>query len=233
MGILKDFRLLVIFSALALGSFAVAAPATEEAPAVPLQFARLDLTDGRKLKEVVIKSYDADAKKILLITAGDKALLLPIDQIPQPLRDQLKEGAPRGGGSTSVVSPSKIITPSTIPGTVLPAPAPVAPPMPVSPAEDPRLQHEAVARNRAQRYYEDEFQVGSGAIIIVKLSLDTDEPEPIPGWTGRYRTTGRANIGFYESKGRSFSRTQTSTFECITEQKPGERIKVVDFSLRS
>jgi len=40
---------------------------------------------------------------------------------------------------------------------------------------------------------------------------------------------GQGYLEFYDSKGGSFSRT-TSSFEVITEQKPGQPLEVVDFT---
>lgn len=45
-------------------------------------------------------------------------------------------------------------------------------------------------------------------------------------------TEGKAFIEYFDRKSRSYQRT-TSTFEILTEQKPGEEIKVVDFTRRS
>ena len=42
----------------------------------------------------------------------------------------------------------------------------------------------------------------------------------------------QAFLEYFDSKGRSYQRA-TSTFEVLTEQKPGEEIKVIDFSRKS
>ena len=67
------------------------------------------------------------------------------------------------------------------------------------------------------------------SVSITALDIDADQPEAIMGWPGRYRTKGKAYLEFYDSRGNSFSRT-TSSFEVITEQKPGQMPKVVDFT---
>jgi hypothetical protein len=56
--------------------------------------------------------------------------------------------------------------------------------------------------------------------------------EAVTGWTGRYRTEGKAYLEFFDSKGWSYSRA-TSRFEVLTEQKPDGALKVVDFLVKS
>jgi hypothetical protein len=100
------------------------------------------------------------------------------------------------------------------------------------PAGASPTQHQFVARTRANRYYRYEHQIGSNSISVTALEFDLGTTLPVPGWPGRCRTEGKAFIEYFDSKGRSYQRT-TSTFEILTEQKPGEEIKVVDFTRRS
>ena len=93
-------------------------------------------------------------------------------------------------------------------------------------------QHQAAAQQRAQTYFQYEFQVGSNSIVVTSLSFELDVPKPVPGWTGRCFTSGKAFIEYFDSKGRSYQRT-TSTFEVTTEQRPGEGLKAIDFSRKS
>src|SRR3954466_5433605 len=62
-----------------------------------LQFPQLALSDGRKLKNVVVKSYDAKSEKLLVIADG-KAMTLPVALLPAPLNETLKH-EPGGGGT--------------------------------------------------------------------------------------------------------------------------------------
>jgi len=90
-------------------------------------------------------------------------------------------------------------------------------------------QHKEAAEARARRYFRYEFRAGSSSIAVTSLHIETTQPEAVDGWPGRYRTLGHAFLEFYDSKGGAFSRS-TFSFEVLTEQKPGEELKVVDFS---
>ncbi len=213
-----------------LAASAIACAADE----VSLQFPQLDLLDGRKLKNVVVKSYDAKAGDVLVV-ADDKALVIPIKQVPAPFADRVKNNAPAAGATTAVVA-APPPPPVSTPLMPTPTPAPV-----VGDTEHPvkgkgkakavagvLAEHKAAAEARATEFYKFELQAGSNAISVNKLTLHLDQPQPVDGWTGRYRTTGRAFYEFYDSVG-SFQRG-TGSFEVVTErQKPGDELKVVDF----
>ncbi|HEX2101284.1 MAG TPA: hypothetical protein VHF69_11495 [Candidatus Synoicihabitans sp.] len=92
-------------------------------------------------------------------------------------------------------------------------------------------QHAAAARDRANRYYRFEPRVGSGSISVTALNIQLDSTTPIPGWTGRYRSQGRADLEYWDSKGRSVQR-RSSTFEVETQEKDGSVI-VADFTRKT
>jgi hypothetical protein len=234
-------RLAVLFiTALSLCGNAHAQPAD-----VPLNFTRLDLTDGRKLKNVVVKSYDAKTQRLLIIADG-KAMMIPLASVPPPFTEQLK-AAPAAGSSVNTVAapPRPMATPAdqyTLQRPVpiqpqviyVPQPAPASRPARVDPmlAQSSLMGHQNAARTRANRYFQYEHQMGSNSIVVTSLSLELSPPVSVPRWTGRFRTDGKAYIQYYDSRGGSFQRT-TSTFEVTTEQKPGEALQVIDFSRKS
>lgn len=200
---------------------------------VQLKFTRLDLTDGRMLKNVVVKSYDASADKFLLLADG-KVTLIPAALVPQPVCDNLKAGAPKSGSTTSSTpKPPVPMGDGTMPkksDQSGQASAPHTTTDNTDAKEATQLErHKQAALARAQTYYGYEYQTGSNAIKITSMNFETDPAEPIPGWPGRYRTTGRAFLQFFDSKGWSYSRA-TDKFEIVTEQKHREPIKVLDFS---
>ena len=254
-------RRTILFLACGVMLAAISQPMNSAEP-VPLRFNQIDLTDGRQLKNVVVKSYDARTER-LLIVADKTAMTIPIALLPPPFNEKLK-AAPAAGGSVSTAlslpkpPPSSTPVPAeaaatavAVPTTPAPevnvpseVPAPVPQPAPRAnsrprrgsdssePAGASPTQHQFVARSRANRYYRYEHQVGSSSISVTSLEFDLGTTLPVPGWSGRYRTEGKAFIEYFDSKGRSYQRT-TSTFEILTEQKPGEEIKVVDFTRRS
>lgn len=198
----------------------------------PLQFDRLDLTDGRKLKKVMVKAYDASSGKLLLVASG-KAMTIPIALVPAPFQEALKSNAPNSGGSTSAVPATAI--PPTGPSNKGGASAPSQPapekPMPVAPVtpEPDFAQIKTTALTRAQNYYRYEYPAGSGSIRVTAISFETDDPEVIVGWAGRYRVQGRTLLEYFDSRGYSYNRT-TDRFEVTLEQKPGKSLQVVDFT---
>jgi hypothetical protein len=255
----NPFPVLLIVVLLAGALRAFAQPADD----VPLKFTRLDLTDGRKLKNVTVRSYDAKSEKLLVVADG-KAMTIPIALVPAPFNEQLK-GAPASGNSVSTIAAP---TPRTIATAAdqyqLSASMPVArrmtkaefdaevprgaaPParvqveriaqprrqrMAPAPVDNGVERHAAAARARATTYFRYEFQIGSNSISVTSLDFELSTPKPVPGWEGRYESQGKAFIEYYDSKGRSVQRS-TSTFEVITEQKPGEDLTVVEFRRKS
>lgn len=207
------------------------APALAWADTSSLQFKRIDLSDGRTLNDVTIKTYDATTGRVLLLADGT-ASMVPLKVFPSPLDKQISATAPRAGSSTATVT-QKAPSPAVAQPT---SPAPNLDRTYADAAESARAEagvraHAQAARMRADRYFRYEYHVGSNAVRIRSLDLDTTPPEPVSGWTGRYRTSGKAYIEFFDSVGWSYSRAN-SAFEVVTEEKSNGHIEVVDFTLR-
>lgn len=207
---------------------------------------RLVLLDGRVLKNVVIRSYDAPSSKVLVL-ADRRALLIPIDLLPPVYADKIR----------SIPSTADLVQTTPIPATrPLPPPAPrsattsaqpavppatpatpaaPAPPAPVNPrAEpvDPLDAHMNAAKAHVLRYYKFEYRSGSNSIAVTDSDIAVEDTEPVTGWSNRYRTRGKVYLEIYDSIGGGSFRRTTGKFEVLTEQKPGELIKVVDFTRR-
>lgn len=218
---------------------------------IPLKFDRIDLSDGRRLINVVVKSYDAKSEKLLVIADG-KAMTFPIALLPAPFNERLK-AAPSSGNSVSTTSTPRpvataadqyssgssavVAAPQVIYVTPSAAQAPVRKKTPkagatAQAASAAIAKHAAAAQTRATNYFRYEFQIGSNSITVTSLNFEFGTPKPVAGWDGRYETQGKAFLEFYDSKGGSFQRT-TSTFEVITEEKPGEEMTVVEFRRKS
>ncbi len=199
--------------------------AKEDKEEAVLEFARLDLADGRKLKKVVVKNYDSEKDRLLLVANG-KAMTISIDLVPEPFRTRLKEHAPSAGSSTSTQPAAKRQR-----RVVVSQSRPVVSPEPSSPAQ-PLLNHKEhrdAAVERADRYYQFEHQAGSATLSLRAVAYETDDPEPIIGWPNRYRVQGRAFLEYYETKNYTTIRS-TDRFEVITEAIPQKSIKVIDFT---
>lgn len=191
-----------------------------------MEFARLDLTDGRKLRKVSVKNYDAEKDRLLLVANG-KAMTISLALVPEPFRTRLKEHAPKAGSSTSSMPAPRQPTAPSAPPT---RPPPVAArPAPTQNTEIQWEKHKSAALERARNFYRYEHKAGSDSIRVTAINFETDDPEAITGWEGRYRVQGRVLLEYFDSKGYSFNRT-TDRFEVITEQKGKGSIKVIDFT---
>ena len=191
-----------------------------------LEFARLDLTDGRKLRKVSVKNYDAEKDRLLLVANG-KAMTISLALVPEPFRTRLKEHAPKAGSSTNSMpaarQPASPATPPTRPPPVVTRPAP---------AKDTaanREKYKSAALERADRYYQFEHQAGSATLSLRAVAYETDDPEPVVGWPNRYRLQGRAFLEYYETKNYTTIRS-TDRFEVLIEDMPEKSIKVIDFT---
>lgn len=204
---------------------------------------RLVLRDGRVLKNVVIRSFDAQSSKVLILSEG-RALLVPVNLLPPVYADKARALKPQADlvqttpipapvESASIPTPeasaSDTASTSAAPGTPpAPAPAPVATVEPVDPVE----AHMAAATAHVRRYYKYEHRIGSNSVAVTDSDIAVEETEPVTGWTGRYRTKGKVYLEIYDSIGGGSFRRAVRRFEVLTEQKPGEPIKVVDFDRR-
>lgn len=217
-----------------------------------LEFVRLDLLDGRKLRNVVVKSYDAKTGKVLLVADG-RALTVPLGLIPPPFCESLRTDAPPSGRSTATVATARTQSPAspptTSPGrhaesttTALPKRVSdsthvymtdiTATPNPIPPPSIEFAAHSSAATERARRYYLTEMPHGSVPSYTLLHHIQLNCPEPIVGWPHRYRNIGTAQVEHFTSGNRSLGRL-LSTFEVITEQKPGESVQVLDFTRKT
>lgn len=227
----------------ALLFLAAVAVALAHAEPVVTPVGRLTLLDGRVLKNVVIRSFDAQSSKVLVLSDG-RAVLIPITLIPPPYADALRAAAAAKPDadlvqSTPVPPPATTPAKPTAPETpaTIPSPAPVSPPSKpaptfaaAAPEVDPVEAHMAVASSHVRRYYKFEYRPASSSIAVTDSDIEVDETEPVTGWTNRYRTTGKVYLEIYDSVGGGSFRRRVTKFEVLTEQKPGERIKVIDFT---
>lgn len=232
-------RLSLLFLSAAL-SGAPIADAAEADGEVPLSFTRLELTDGRKLRNVVVKSYDAKSEKLLVITEG-KAMAIPIALLPPPFNEKLKDAPASGGSVSTLTTPPRAMATAAdqyvmerpvqirhVP--VMPRP-PRSAPLPVEDSGQVFAQHQIAARTWATRHYTFERPVGSNSVRITRLEVQLESTKAVPGWGGRFETQGKVFLEYFDSKGGSFQRT-TSDFEVVTEQKPGESVQVATFRIK-
>ena len=193
-----------------------------------LEFTRLDLTDGRSLRNVVVKSYDETTGK-LFVVADKRAMTIPLSLVPRAFQERIRTGiAHTASSSTPAASAKTKASPGEAKSRSLPSPR-------ESPQQEEAIleaiiaAHRSAALSRAEKYFRYEYQPGSNSIKVTSVDFESTRPRAMPGWPGRYETTGKVYLEFYDSVGGTYSR-RTGTFEAQTEQKPGEDIQVVSFS---
>ena len=206
----------------------------------PARFPSLMLADGRQLSGVEVKSYDAVTDRFLVV-ADRKMVLLAASLVSEPVRERLKIGVPRRDSAIAVVpvKPAPVDKTDKPPADPTPA-GPVtkpAEPAPAAPAVDDaaareaaRLEdHRTAVLERAMKYFRDELPAGTGFVRVNEKSFVIDAAEAVPGWPDRYRSQGRVQVEHSDRTGGR-ARMVTERFEVLTEQKPGEEPRVIDFS---
>jgi hypothetical protein len=211
---------------------------------------RLTLTNGRVLKQVVIRSYDTPSDKVLLLSEG-KALLIPVELLPPVFAEKVKADAARS--TADLVQTSRVRTPEERAAALAElslaadtdnstngetTPATPAPSSPSSPAPDgtfaestnPFKDHREAAMAYVRRYFKFRYPTGHNSTTVTDTDFDIEETKAVTGWTNRYRTVGKAYVEIYDSIGGGSFRRGSAKFEIVTEQKPGEEIKVIDFT---
>jgi hypothetical protein len=84
-----------------------------------------------------------------------------------------------------------------------------------------------VAAAQAKIYftYQDDPHSNIGA--VVKSDLQMDDPEPVPGWAGRYRVSGTAYRQYINNQSSGFGRG-TKDFEILIQTSDRKKPEIVD-----
>ncbi len=188
--------------------------AADPAP-VALRHETLTLTDGRVLHQVTIKSYDARTGKLLLLADG-KALSLPIALVPEPLAAQLKDGAPKAGGTTSSTAERVVYAPVVLPNG--PGGAPKVMAHAVLTAEQKLQGHKDSARLAARNQTLSKYWTGNVRKVEIRR-CEPDEPVAAEGWIDRYKTRVAVTYDCLDAAGVSLSQG-TIRYEITTEFPP-------------
>lgn len=95
----------------------------------------------------------------------------------------------------------------------------------------PVEKHESVALEKARRYFKFEYPLGSGAVHAFNVEIESHGTKEVPGWPGRYRTSGKAYIEYYDRQGRAPYRTARE-FEIVTQEKDDGSIEIEDLTVK-
>jgi len=97
---------------------------------------------------------------------------------------------------------------------------------------DPHLEEVGrFAEERARSYfkYQDDPYSNVGAVVGSDILLEN--PEPVPGWPGRYRVEGTANRQFINNQASGFGRG-SKEFEILIQTEAGRKPKLVEIRIK-
>lgn len=213
-----------------------------------LSFPQLELKSGDVLKDAVIRSYNNETDKVVVLS-GRSVRSLGIAELPEAVVAKLHERLPpltaeqkaelereaaeearaakreaRKESSEKrkdVVEEAREVRSESRKQTV-------------RKVEKDRISEEALlekVRSTAQAYVRRKVDYReSSSSIVLTSDYDMGDPEPVTGWTGRFRVTGRAYTREYNSQGGFI--TGQRDFEVLIQTKEKGSPEVVEFILK-
>lgn len=213
---------------------------------VSLSLPQLTLKNGRVYKPAVIKTYNPVTSRVVFLS-GRQFLTVLAGELPDEILAKLKLRVPVPGPEELKAQPEKAKPqkPTQAGGAQILNGRPEAT-APLTTAELRRLQQEQAdyekryEAEREARLRQGVAQVAQDAVrarylhgdqsgmnrIILTSELTLAEPEPVPGWEGRYRVTGS---GSFRDEGSGDTRRRS--FEVLVQTKAHAWPEVVDISL--
>lgn len=92
-------------------------------------------------------------------------------------------------------------------------------------------RHQAFASERVEDHFRYEYQIGSNAVKVTSAKVSPEETVWVHGWAGRFRTTGKAHVEYFDSQTRTFGRLSRE-FEIVTEENDAGTLKVMSLRVR-
>ena len=215
---------------------------------VSLPYKDLHLKDGTVLAEAAIKSFNSTAETALLL-ANRQLISVPTALLPDEVRARLKELVPN-------LSKDEQAAAKAHEAELYDKAAKRAEHRQEVAEEEARKDREAsrtlnvrlaendaakkdkvleevakVAAKQAKVYfnYQDDPLSNIGAVTGSDLQLD--DPEPVPGWTGRYRVNGTAYRRYINNQGSGFGRG-AKEFEMLIQTSETKQPEMVDLRVK-
>ena len=215
---------------------------------VNLPYKDLRLKNGTVLAEVAVKSFNSTAETVLLLT-NKELTSLPASLLPDEVNARLKSLVPSLSSEEQTAAKTreaekyeKAVQRAERRQQEAEAEAKAAREatrnLNVKQAEtaankaDKVLEEVAqVATNQARIYfkYQDDPFSNIGAVLGSDLILD--DPEPVPGWTGRYRVEGTSYRQYVNNQFSGFHRN-TKEFEILIQTHERKRPEIVDIRIK-
>ncbi len=215
---------------------------------VQLPYKELRLKDGTRLTDVAIKSFNTTAGTALLLVKKD-LISLRLSLLPDEVSARLKELAPvlskeEQEAEKKQEAEERQLAARNAERRQLQAEDEVRAARAASRQLNVQTREQAgkktdrileevaiVAEARARVYfkYEDDPLSNIGAVVGADLRLE--DPEPVPGWTGRYRVCGTAYRQYVNNQSSGFGRGHKD-FEILVDTSEHGKPKVVDLSVK-
>lgn len=212
--------------ALAALSLAIATAGADHVP-LNLRYHRISLANGRILKDVTLNSLNQESG-LIYVLEDHQLKPYPRALFPGFVTDRIdaraaEQPAPSPRDQTA---PNARTTPPRAPDDDDDDQTPAA----LAAHEEALLAAvETKAREAALRHLRYKIRTGSGYTVVTDADLELNPPEPVPGWTHRYRVRGDGYYSYYESVGGAFHR-RTRGIEIVLEASSPSRIKVLEVS---
>lgn len=217
---------------------------------VDFHYPKLALKDGREFKNVTVKSYDLVTERVTVLI--DRSMnSWPIAWLPDEISARLNEVAPKVSAEDlnrerKALQNDKLADEKR-------AKARVIDNQKYAIKEQREIRKDArklntkraeiemtkvaqtpsdvakVANDYARRYFNSATEPGMAGMISLEGDVDLSDPEPVPGWSGRWRVKGKSFNKYYHSQGGVSSRSRD--FEILIQTKEHGKPEVVDFTL--
>ena len=189
-----------------------------------LSYHRITLSNGRILKDVTLNGFNRDSGLIYVYEDRQlkpyPSLLFPTFVKDAIARRTAEVPPPREPENSSAET-------ETVATTPLPNPAPIGSPEANAAARAAITKAVlAKAESAALNYLRYRTRIGSGYATVTDAAIELDTPEPVPGWTHRYRVKGDGFYAYYESVGGAFQR-RTRALEILLEAASPDQVKVI------
>ena len=215
---------------------------------VNLPYKNLRLKDGTELAEVAVKSFNSTAETVLLLS-NKELVSVQTSLLPDEVRARLRELVPN-------LTPEEQAAAKAREAEIYDKAAKRAEHRQEVAEEEARKDREAnrslnvklavddatrkdkvleevaqVAAKQAKIYfkYQDDPLSNIGAVTGSDLQLD--DPEPVPGWSGRYRVNGTAYRQYINNQGSGFGRG-AKNFEMLIQTSDNKKPEIVDISVK-
>lgn len=212
--------------------------AVAEVVQVDLSYPELKLSNGKIVQPALIRTFDTDANTVS-IQSGNSISSVTLSWLPDEVVARLQQLAPppKTAEQTKARERAASKRERNEKERAVRAEEQAAKSAEQSvkraTAEEARDQRvEAVvtkaAKKKATLYFKYEFSRGDGLTLTPEFELE--QPEPVPGWTGRYRVLGKAYVRRYANQG-SFQST-TREFEILVGLDAKGRAKTTELTLK-